>query len=106
MLTDRKVAEHYRRSQAQKRGGGQVATLDDLRELVDREPLPEFIAAFNDNLSRALTRLGEEKIREVALLKLEGFENREIAEKLGIGLSSVERKLRVIREAWQEEFSE
>jgi DNA-directed RNA polymerase specialized sigma24 family protein len=51
-----------------------------------------------------LARLAEEKTREVALLKLEGYENREIAQRLDISLSSVERKLRVIREAWQDEF--
>jgi DNA-directed RNA polymerase specialized sigma24 family protein len=33
--------------------------------------------------------------------KLEGYENREIARQLGISLSSVERKLRVVREKWQ-----
>ncbi len=114
MLTDRKVVEHFRHSQAQKRGGGQVVRLGDVAEnndanfleLADQEPGPEFIAAFNDNLSNALTRLGEEKTRDVALLKLEGFENQEIADKLRIGLSSVERKLRVIREAWQNDFGD
>jgi DNA-directed RNA polymerase specialized sigma24 family protein len=113
MLTDRRVAEQYRKSHAQKRGGGEVRSLGDvapsdqeLRELADHEPTPEFVAAFNDNLARALSRLADGKLREVALLKLEGFENREIAARLDIGLSSVERKLRVIREAWQQEFDE
>ncbi len=109
MLTDRKVSERYRRSHAQKRGGGQVASLDgvpegqaaDWRELVDVELPHEYVVAFNDNLQHAITALEEEKTRNVALFKLEGYENREIAERLGISLSSVERKLRVIREKWQ-----
>jgi DNA-directed RNA polymerase specialized sigma24 family protein len=111
MLIDRQVAQQYRKSQAQKRGSGNVRRLGDLadadsklREPVVPEPGPEFVAAFNDHLSRALSRLGEERTREVALLKLEGYENREIAKRLQISLSSVERKLRVIRQAWQEEF--
>ena len=112
MLTERKVAEQFRRSQAQKRGAGRVATAvdagelgdGDARQLADREPGPEFVAAFNDQLSQALGRLDAERTREVALLRLEGFENREIAERLGISLSSVERKLRLIRELWQDEF--
>ena len=37
------------------------------------------------------------------LAAVRSYENREIAEKLHIGRSSVERKLRVIRKAWQEE---
>jgi DNA-directed RNA polymerase specialized sigma24 family protein len=112
MLTDHKVAEQYRRSHAQKRGGGEVRRLDDivepgqeLREMADAEPGPEFVAAFNDSLASALTRLNDEKTREVAMLKLEGHENREIADQLDVSLSSVERKLRVIREEWQEAFS-
>ncbi len=35
---------------------------------------------------------------------MEGYQNREIANRLEIGLSSVERKLRVIREVWRKEF--
>jgi DNA-directed RNA polymerase specialized sigma24 family protein len=111
MLTDRGVAQQYRRSQAQKRGGGDVRLLGDLAEAdsrpcdtPDQEPGPEFVAAFNDHLSRALARLSDERTREVALLKLEGYENREIAQRLEISLSSVERKLRVIRQSWREEF--
>jgi DNA-directed RNA polymerase specialized sigma24 family protein len=76
------------------------------REVADQEPGPEFVAAFNDHLSRAWSRLGEEPTREVTLLKLEGYENRESAQRLEISLSSVERKLRVIREAWQAEFGQ
>ncbi len=109
MLTDHRVSEQYRHSNAQKRGGGQVMTLDaatasepSWREIADAEPSPEFVAAFNENLSRAIDRLQEEKTRNVAIMKLEGFENREIAERLGIGLSSVERKMRVIREKWRD----
>ena len=113
-MTERKVADQYRRSQAQKRGGGQVANeaefpdmdLAQIRELADREPGPEFINVFNDNLARALNRLEDQKTREVALLKMEGYTNREIADQLGISLSSVERKHRVIRELWEREFGE
>jgi RNA polymerase sigma factor (sigma-70 family) len=112
MLTERTVTQQFRRSQAQKRGTGRRAATDDraernyadIREIADAEPGPEFVAAFNDNLARALTRLDAESTREVALQRMEGFENREIAERLGISLSSVERKLRLIREVWQDEF--
>lgn len=110
MLTDHKVIEHYRKSTALKRGGDNVRRLDDvvepgkeMHELADETPGPEFVAAFNDSVSVALSRLTDEKARDVALLKLEGFENREIAHRLRIGLSSVERKLRLIREHWRED---
>jgi RNA polymerase sigma factor (sigma-70 family) len=109
MLVDREVARQFRRSQAQKRGSGQTKSVEeigdiDLRELVDRGPDPAFVAAFSDQLLRALSRLVDESTRSTVLLKLEGYENREIASQLGISLSSVERKLRLVREAWQMEF--
>ena len=76
-----------------------------MNELTDDEPGPEFVAAFNDHLTRALVRLRQPSTREVALLRMEGFENREIAARLEISVSSVERKLRLIRELWYEEFA-
>lgn len=113
MLTDRKIAEQYRRSHAQKRGAGRTQRLEDLtpachelRELADKGPGPEFVAAFNDQLARAVERLDEPATREVALLRLEGFENAEIAARLGVSLSTVERKLRVVRTLWETDFAD
>jgi RNA polymerase sigma factor (sigma-70 family) len=110
MLTERTVADQYRRAGAQKRGGltRDRGRGDDtppaLENVADREPGPEFAAAFNDSLARAIGRLTDEKTREVALLRMEGRENQEIAQRLEVSLSSVERKLRVVREVWKQEF--
>ncbi len=111
MLTERQAASQVRRAAAAKRGGdsplsgGAGGHAMELVHVADPAPGPEFAAAFNDSLARAITRLTDDKTREVALLRMEGYENREIAERLEISLSSVERKLRVIREVWQEEFA-
>ncbi len=110
-LVKKRVAQQYRKSNAQKRGSDGVLRLDDLaqpgqelRELADIDQNPKFVAAFNDSLSVSLQRLPDNTTREVALQRLEGYQNREIADRLHISLSSVERKLRVIREMWEEEF--
>jgi DNA-directed RNA polymerase specialized sigma24 family protein len=42
----------------------------------------------------------------MVLYKLEGYTNREIAEKLGRSRPTIERRLRLIREIWREEFDE
>jgi DNA-directed RNA polymerase specialized sigma24 family protein len=108
MLTERKAADQCRRAAAAKRGGDAAAIPivgnDAADGLQATDPGPEFVAAFNDSLARAISRLTDEKTREVALLRMESYENREIAERVAISLSSVERKLRVIREVWAEEF--
>lgn len=111
VLTDRKVADQYRRANATKRGSGRVtsieglggedSTTDYLRELADQSPSPEFAVSFANEVEVALGKL-DETARRVATLRMEGFATREIAEELGISLSSVERKLRLIRSVWNE----
>jgi DNA-directed RNA polymerase specialized sigma24 family protein len=112
MLTERDASDQRRRSTTEKRGRDRVvnqsnlANLDlrQLREMADREPNPDQIVAFNEHLSICLHSLNEVSTREVAIMKLEGLSNQEIGNKLEISLSSVERKLRVIREVWHRQF--
>lgn len=112
MLTERRVADEYRRALRVKRGGRRAIAQSDLNavddmsfhEIAERQLGPEFIATFNDSLARTLARLTDETTKEVALLKLEGHANRDIAGKLSISIRSVERKLRVIRQVWRECF--
>jgi DNA-directed RNA polymerase specialized sigma24 family protein len=49
-----------------------------------------------------LERLDSE-LRNVALRKVEGYSNEEIAAQLGCGLRTVERRLRLIRGIWEQE---
>ena len=46
-----------------------------------------------------LAGLGDEELRSVAVWKLEGYTNEEIAAQLGRAPSTVARKLQLIREA-------
>jgi hypothetical protein len=45
-------------------------------------------------------RLGDDALRQIAIRKMEGHGNKEIAERLGRGVRKVERKLGVIRSIW------
>jgi DNA-directed RNA polymerase specialized sigma24 family protein len=49
---------------------------------------------------RLLELLGDDTLRQIALWKMESYTNHEIAEKLDVAISTVERKLRLIRETW------
>jgi DNA-directed RNA polymerase specialized sigma24 family protein len=55
-----------------------------------------------DECRRLVDRLGEQTLRSVALWKMEGFTNNEIARRLGCVPQAVERKLRAIRRLWAE----
>lgn len=63
-----------------------------------REPQPEFGAAVAD----LLECLPSDELRRLAVAKMEGRTNDEIARALGRSLSTVERKLQVIRALWRD----
>ncbi len=105
MLTERKACEQFRKAHALKRGRfSQQVSVERLADVRDNAPSPEFLVAFNDELVKSIQKLQKKQLREVAVLRLNGYENRAIAEQLQMSLSSVERKLRLIREKWESEF--
>jgi DNA-directed RNA polymerase specialized sigma24 family protein len=73
-------------------------------QILGREPTPEFACQMAERCRSLLDRLSPE-LRLVALWKMEGFTNAEIAERLGRVVGTVERKLRVIRTIWQKEIA-
>jgi DNA-directed RNA polymerase specialized sigma24 family protein len=104
-VTARKVWYRRRLEQCQKRGG--VLPLPDfdvdLDGIVGREPTPQFAAEVADELQCRLARLHKADLVAIALRKLEGYTNDEIAGQLGCARSTVERRLRLIRLHWSEE---
>jgi DNA-directed RNA polymerase specialized sigma24 family protein len=71
-----------------------------LDHLAGAAPTPEFAALVAEEYRRRLDALPEEALRGVAVLKLEGYSNQEIAGRTGLGLRSVVRKLDRIRRTW------
>jgi IS30 family transposase len=51
-----------------------------------------------------LDLLEDEQLVQIALLKLEGCTNREIADRINRSQPTVERRLKLIRDTWQEDF--
>ena len=104
-----------RRENRARRGGGRVlgesalpaGKEDDsespLARLPGREPTPEFAALVAEECERLLGLLAGDGLRDVAVLKLEGYTNAEIADRHGCAVRSVERKLALIRELWEGE---
>lgn len=102
-ITVRKAIDRRREARAQKRGSGHVqgeARFEEsLRDFATKEPTPEMLAAINEEYQRLMGVLDNE-LRPVARMKLEGYTNAEIAEKLGCVERTVERKLEHIRQTW------
>jgi DNA-directed RNA polymerase specialized sigma24 family protein len=56
-----------------------------------------------EECQRLLDALADEEARAVALFKMEGYTNEEIAQKLDCAPRTVERKLNLIRQLWEKE---
>jgi DNA-directed RNA polymerase specialized sigma24 family protein len=105
VLTVRKAVNLANYQGRRVRGAGRVQSLADLESLsaeaiIGAEPTPELAVEMTDQCRRLLDRLGDPTLRSVALWKMEGYTNREIAERLGCVEHTVERKLRAIRQIW------
>ncbi|WP_422928004.1 ECF-type sigma factor [Singulisphaera sp. PoT] len=106
LITERKAIDLMRREGRQSRGEGKVLNLSEVEGnaagVLDPGPTPEFAAQVVDEFRKLLDLLGEDSLRRVALAKMEGYTNRQIAERLGCIEQTVERKLRSIRRIWTE----
>jgi DNA-directed RNA polymerase specialized sigma24 family protein len=102
VLTAHKVCDYYEREGRKKRGGGVLSAgerADALERVLSREPTAESVAIFLEDCQRLLNLLLDRE-REVAVRKLEGYTNGEIASQLKCSLRTVERRLGIIRSAW------
>jgi DNA-directed RNA polymerase specialized sigma24 family protein len=103
-MTAQKALDLIRHEQTQKRRPGQTAPLPtiDLEQVVGREPTPEFAAQVAEECQRLLARLVDPELRSIAVWKMEGYTNAEIAGRLGCIVRTVERRLDRIRRLWKE----
>jgi DNA-directed RNA polymerase specialized sigma24 family protein len=116
-ITARKALDQAERLNRKKRGSGRVRGESDLaggdpeasgtglERMVGREPTPAFAAMVTDECRRLLEALGDETLRRLALLRMEGYSDAEIAAQLGCGLRTVGRKLDLIRKIWLREVA-
>jgi DNA-directed RNA polymerase specialized sigma24 family protein len=74
-------------------------------DVIGRGPSPELAAQTAEECRRRLAALDDEVLRRVAVWKMEGHTNEEIAAKLGRSLPTVERKLALIRGRWLQELT-
>jgi RNA polymerase sigma factor (sigma-70 family) len=106
LITAGKAVDERRRQQSQKRGGSRCTDGrpdgQALEEIIGCEPDPAFAAQIADEFQVLLARLADDRLREIALLKLEGYTNEEIAQRLNCNPRSVTRRLTVIRRVWSE----
>ena len=115
-ITARKALQLRRLERRQKRGGGNVrgdsafhlgtddvAGEGDVEQAIGTTPTPEFAAQTVEEYQRLLARLTDPSLRSVAVWKMEGYTNEEIAARLNCVPRTVQRKLGLIRTLWDQE---
>ena len=97
---------------AEKRGGGRVRGESVLQgpggdndgrgieQIIGDEPTAGFALQVSEESERLLGLLPDDSLRTLALLKMQGHTNDEVAEQLGCGKRTVERRLALIRKFW------
>jgi DNA-directed RNA polymerase specialized sigma24 family protein len=109
ILTAHKAADLVKHQHREKRGGGRVhgdsalrpadgdSVLGGFDGLEGSDPTPEEAALLAEEVESLLARLREPALRQVAVWKLEGYTNAEIAQRQGCSSPTVERRLALIR---------
>jgi DNA-directed RNA polymerase specialized sigma24 family protein len=113
-ITARKACNQLEHQRAGKRGHGLVrgesalgkpgaSSQGGIDQINGPAPTPEFALEVAEECNRLLDQLDDKSLRQVALLKLAGYTNPEIARELGVVERTVERKLGRIRRQWSDE---
>ena len=115
VITARKAVDAAQHERRLRRGGGHVRgdsafrspdsnrEADGWEQVVGSEPTPEFSCQIREELELRLAALGDQLLREIALAKLDGQTNEEIARRLNVVPRTIERKLALIRRRWMPE---
>lgn len=113
-LTGRKVNAHLRHQTRQKRGGGGVrgesVFVDRKGEMrgggiggvSGQEPQPDLNAELAEACEVLLDQLPDDQLRQIAVMRMDGFLVDEIARRLNLSKRATERRLQLIRRTWSE----
>ena len=109
-ITDRKAVNTVRQYMSSKRGGGKVrgeSTFSGEEDYVESvlastgNPLPPPDVAAS--LSEMMDTLDDD-MRPVVCLRIDGYTNEEIGQRLNRSVATIERRLRLLRDQWIEEL--
>jgi DNA-directed RNA polymerase specialized sigma24 family protein len=109
VITARKVLHSVRDEGRKKRGGnramlsaGGAAEGEEaaIEQILSREPTPQIAAEMAEQCENLLECLPDRQLRQLAIWKMEGHSNDDIAAQLQCTARTVERKLNLIRQLW------
>jgi DNA-directed RNA polymerase specialized sigma24 family protein len=117
-LTGRKVHAHLRHQTRQKRGGGAVRgesvfldragdqTAGGIGGVTGDSNPADIQAELAEACDVLLDQLDDEQLKQIAVMRMDGFLVDEIASRLELSKRAVERRLQLIRRTWTEQADE
>jgi DNA-directed RNA polymerase specialized sigma24 family protein len=105
VLTARKALDLRKYDGRKKRADAVTRALDDraLDTVIGNDPDPAFAALVADEFRALLDRLDDGQLRHIAVRKMEGYTNEDLAAELGCTVRTVGRRLALIRDLWEAE---
>ena len=101
VITINKARRRARDENRLRRGGGFNRQCGELLgSLASSQPDAGMAMAMEEECERLLSRLKKREVQLVALLKVEGYTNEEVAQQLGCSRRAVQRRLAIIRQLW------
>ncbi len=113
-LTTRKAHAHLRRHTRKKRGSGAIRgesvflnaggepSGGGLGDFARSNAAPDVQMELSEALEELLSQLADEQLRQIAVMRMDGYLVDEIAKLLGLSKRAVERRLQLIRKTWSE----
>lgn len=117
-LTGRKVHAHLRHQTRQKRGGGAVrgesVFLDKAGDpkaggiggVTGDAQAADIHAELSEACDELLNQLEDDQLKQIAVMRMDGYLVDEIASRLKLSKRAVERRLQLIRRIWTEQVDE
>ena len=114
-ITARKATAQRRKQKALKRDGGatrgesvfmRAGELDSkcvgLAGAADQNQMPDTIDQILASCDELLLKLPDEKLRDTAIMRLQGYNNQEISDELGCSLARTKQRVARVKELWAE----
>ena len=109
VITTNKARKRALHENRVKRGGkfSRIADEEAFFETVTSvDPPPDLVISMQEECERMLNLLGQDELKMVVLLKVEGYTNEEIGKAIGCTRRSVQRRLALVKNIWTEDSIE
>lgn len=102
VMTARKANDYARAARAKKRlpDQGDPSDRTSVSDVEDKRLTPEMEVLIDDQCATMLRSLGDPELQQAVLLKLEGYSNTEIADRMQLSRRTIQRMLSLVKDIW------